>query len=1762
MYTKYFYSLSLSICLLINPIHAQSDADLDGIIDDLDLCPDTPLEAIVDEHGCTEEQLAEDYDNDAYDNLYEIRAGTDLNDEVSFPNPGFVITVSDDDGLLTEVTVIKDDTLVTTNWSTSLGQDESNAIVLTEGVLSNINIGIRLTHESPVNVRLYMSVSDSSEISIDVLYLDHAGHADTEFKWYETAYLNVQSVDDILSDGDIFAYLDILNSEYLMEFEDVADNNYKSIMVPYFHFKVQDDELPMDSDGDGVLDGNDGLPFNGNEIADSDGDGWGDGQDNYPNDSRLNPGVQNILIDPGFEDLAYEIVYDNSDPAGIWYHRSTNDLFQMELTSTTSLEGITSYSISNSDRSAASKWAILLQNITLPENTMDVFAGGFIRSNVTSTHDLGVQFHVKVPEGRIDGTDFYKSIDFSQGESQVGDWLQVEGWITSSTLATPVASLQLRPRVQNTSASTLPTSEAQFDSLYVFANTTLDTDGDGIYDYEDPDDDNDGFLDGEDDTPLDGNVQADHDFDEDGIHDFVDQDDDNDGVPDYFDLYDTDSTRWQDIPTSNSDPVKIVVVDEIVEVAEIMNTESFGMYLSSAPNADVEIQLSLERSYVPLGLSTEDTTEVLISTNSLVFTPGNWDQTQFVDVTGLDDDDVDGDQYLIVRTQASMSTDPYFNGVDAEDIFVINADDKGFSVELIDGTRTAHADLNAAVAYSFQEEHFESIIRHNETKLGGYGTVLEIYDGGTHLWETLESTIYSHKFVSVGHQGSGHPIFVSATEYDNEIWIQTKTIWGPKDYWMKPSDIVKVHRVSEVELPYTFLKQGSDDVYYMYWNLMYYYFDSSVRELDPDYDHPNSVIASYDQAPEFMAIGGKYYSWDTHYYYTSPEEMVRDAAHGEFTNSINNGNIYINPYQWRDIREPSQHTVDSLFMFMEEIRTNTGDWEESLFYSDETPWLQKESFEAVSNINFNISIPIAVSRTESGYGRSFESHQDSDPYNHNHGHNYDDVNTQIRAWPLEWVHSLSTNIGYDFGDDGPTGHFENLYQVVIGRKGVGIGAKYNQKTKWAQATTSHYFEMDKRLGFLDHDAPVILHTIYGSDLNFDGQLDLIFEESSYPYDYSAAGLLNGPAHDLDDDGVPNAIDAFPGDPTEAFDLDGDGIGNNRDIDDDGDGDRSGTQTVNGTPLYWVNFDSFDSDVNSAPAFVHEINDTLQAQEDAIFAIPFWAEDDDMNDLIIWVNSDTSAVFAEYVDSVIYIHPSENWNGMVSIAAYVSDQQIMVSDTFMIEVEPLNDPPTLTTQLGTHIIDEDAFGVVVIPQLETYFSDVDSFDVLTFAGEVLDSGLDSIQIGPAGETILSGWDPNGSSGLLSLKRSDMLAASIKSEIKPIIMKRQDFRSKKGSLEQLNSKRSSHSKDELKKIPQHLIQRTNPGTPGLLTDNSGLREDEITSLIVYPTENFNGSVRIAMTASDDSGASVTDTLILMVQALNDPPQYIQTFPDTLELMEDGIWEHAFWAEDPDGDSLIYEIMTSDMLNAPSVYEDSLITIQPAENWFGAVQVYLSVSDLSTVVSDTMTLVIDSVNDAPTVSMPYWPPLDTLFADPADTVITFIWSSSMDVEGAEIQYTVRIETPGLPSTIYETGDTSLAVNITELTRNDTSWWEVTSSDGELQSSSEMWSFFVDAAVGLDDWIGIPTEFTLHQNYPNPFNPTTTLRYGLPESSDVKMVIYDLRGREVRHWIQKSQAAGWYELSWNGLNQDGTAVSTGVYLARIQAGSYSSVIKMVYLR
>lgn len=111
-------------------------------------------------------------------------------------------------------------------------------------------------------------------------------------------------------------------------------------------------------------------------------------------------------------------------------------------------------------------------------------------------------------------------------------------------------------------------------------------------------------------------------------------------------------------------------------------------------------------------------------------------------------------------------------------------------------------------------------------------------------------------------------------------------------------------------------------------------------------------------------------------------------------------------------------------------------------------------------------------------------------------------------------------------------------------------------------------------------------------------------------------------------------------------------------------------------------------------------------------------------------------------------------------------------------------------------------------------------------------------------------------------------------------------------------------------------------------------------------------------------------------------------------------------------------------------------------------------------------------------------------------------------------------------------------------------------FQTNSGFW-YTYSAITGINDGEQLPDKYMLYQNYPNPFNPSTKIKYQLPEEAMVSLRIYNIIGEEIAVLVNSVQPAGNYTLEWNA-----SGLSSGLYIYRIEAGTYISVKKLILLK
>ena len=329
---------------------------------------------------------------------------------------------------------------------------------------------------------------------------------------------------------------------------------------------------------------------------------------------------------------------------------------------------------------------------------------------------------------------------------------------------------------------------------------------------------------------------------------------------------------------------------------------------------------------------------------------------------------------------------------------------------------------------------------------------------------------------------------------------------------------------------------------------------------------------------------------------------------------------------------------------------------------------------------------------------------------------------------------------------------------------------------------------------------------------------------------------------------------------------------------------------------------------------------------------------------------------------------------------------------------------------------------------------------------------------------------------------------------------------------------------------------------------------------------------VTARDRDGAIyTTDFANFNVNQMNDGPTIVDLItPDSVQVLS--LTPEMYWTMaidiDP-GDQLHYELQWwGEGVVFDSLLLDTNNVILPRELQDNAEYTWqvLAYDDFDGIShSQQATFWTDLFPEAP-VAFALLEPADNTTG--LSTTPSFLWEVSHDPDPMDwVSYTIQVADDSSFSELildivglYHNGVTLEAQ--TQLETDSEYWWRVIATDSDgLTTESEMLKFTV-GTVAVDPSVMLPVQYVLDQNFPNPFNPTTTMRFGIPEESAVSLTIYDMRGHSVKSFHSESKPAGWYQYIWDGLNDEGDAVPTGVYFTRLQAGSYTRTIKMLMIK
>jgi len=200
---------------------------------------------------------------------------------------------------------------------------------------------------------------------------------------------------------------------------------------------------------------------------------------------------------------------------------------------------------------------------------------------------------------------------------------------------------------------------------------------------------------------------------------------------------------------------------------------------------------------------------------------------------------------------------------------------------------------------------------------------------------------------------------------------------------------------------------------------------------------------------------------------------------------------------------------------------------------------------------------------------------------------------------------------------------------------------------------------------------------------------------------------------------------------------------------------------------------------------------------------------------------------------------------------------------------------------------------------------------------------------------------------------------------------------------------------------------------------------------------------------------------------------------------------------------------------------------------------------------------------------PPTNLLISESTNTTVTLKWGSPVTGETSnpsKLQSFKIYRSTGSPvqveeqNKIEEIGADTTTFTDSTVVIGTKYYYVVTAEYDKGESSPSNEAGIVLAVQELTNTM--PETFDLLQNYPNPFNPETTIQYQLPKTARVKLVIYDLLGRLVVTLVDEVRPAGAYSVKWNGKDDLGTNLASGLYLYKLETREFVKVRKFLLVR
>ena len=582
---------------------------------------------------------------------------------------------------------------------------------------------------------------------------------------------------------------------------------------------------------------------------------------------------------------------------------------------------------------------------------------------------------------------------------------------------------------------------------------------------------------------------------------------------------------------------------------------------------------------------------------------------------------------------------------------------------------------------------------------------------------------------------------------------------------------------------------------------------------------------------------------------------------------------------------------------------------------------------------------------------------------------------------------------------------------------------------------------------------------------------------------------------------------------------------------------------------------------------------------------FTDEVNEKGDVSIFSNSNSNSSLVIDIDNEskdVTLSGLPDSSGTFTVVFSVSDTDNSTSkDTTVIRILPVNDAPVVSGIPDISFPEDSFFSI----DLDEFVTDVDNnkSDLnwrveLSISGTLLQANR-SRKVSPKVISPVESYEFNNPEN----KRTE--AGNF---IKGVVSAELNFNNDKFAEQAkhlIMSEGSTIRREKRERI--EIILETNRRSEfGTVIFMTSLTGDTLDSILIHidpvshvatlsaPSNYFVSNIPLVFTATDPDGLSDADTSLISVEPVNDPPSKFElSYPlgDTLNTLHPSFAWHPSVDVDPD-DRIEYRIMVSifESLTSPLFSEILTDTFYTFSVPFADDSLYywsVIANDTSgkSAFSDTASFLLDK-QESP-VEFSLISPEDNSPIESSRPVFTWFSSEDLDPDDTVRYSLIIISALDTDSVVYFAAELEDTVHqVTEDIIEGSYRWYVIAEDADEDSldTPSVEVFSLGNIVGIEDeeYAGLPEEFSLFQNYPNPFNPTTTIIYGLPRRSNVTLEIYNIEGQLVARVRHENQQAGYHEIRWNGVNQSGRRVASGIYVYRLRAGEFVETKKMLLLK